>query len=186
MKEFDKHHRHRGNPGWPEHSKRAEHPGRQITKIAREVHRLLVSSLRAEEIGSGEIDMIHLIRHNPGISQKDVCEALGMDKGAVARRTASLEEKGYLTREINPEDKRAQLLYPTDKSEALRDSKESVESIFYAWLIDSLDPDEKAAFLQTLEKLYRRSHDESRAGFPEVRALIAANRNKPDTEKEDS
>lgn len=171
------HHKHRDHMEPLELGKlqgRPEHPGRQITKIAREVNRLLVSSFRAEAVGSGEIDMIHLIRHNPGISQKDVCEALNMDKGAVARRTANLEEKGYLTRKTNPDDQRAQLLYPTEKAGDLRDSKESVESVFYAWLIDSLDEEERTAFLRTLEKLYRRSHAESRAGFPEVRALLAA------------
>lgn len=159
---------------------RPEHPGRQITKIAREVNKLLISTFREENVGSGEIDMIHLIRHNPGISQKDVCDALNMDKGVVARRTASLEKKGYLTRKVNPDDKRAQILYPTDKADELQDSKQSVETVFYAWLIDSLDTEERAAFLQTLGKLYKRTHTESRAGFPEVKTLLAAGKDSKD------
>lgn len=159
---------------------RPEHPGRQITKIAREVNKLVVSTFKEGDVGSAEIDMLHLIRHNPGISQKDICQALHMDKGAVAHRTASLEAKGYVTRRVNPTDKRAQLLYPTDKSGDLQNSKQSVESAFYAWLIDSLEPAERDAFLKTLGTLYDRSHKESRAGFPEVRALLAADQSAED------
>ena len=67
-------------------------------------------------IGSGEVDLIHLIRHNPGISQKDASRELNMDKGAVTRRTAILEQKGYLIRKNNPKDGRSRLLYATEQA----------------------------------------------------------------------
>ena len=41
---------------------------RQITKIAREAGRLTIRVMRQEGIGSGEFDLIHLVRHRPGIS----------------------------------------------------------------------------------------------------------------------
>ena len=82
---------------------------RQITKIAREANKLVIRTMKDDGIGSGEMDLIHLVRHNPGISQKEACLRLNMDKGAVARRTASLEQKGYLTRKENPADGRSQL-----------------------------------------------------------------------------
>ena len=63
---------------------------RQITKIAREAGRLTIRVMRQEGIGSGEFDLIHLVRHRPGISQKEICEELNMDKGAAARRVARL------------------------------------------------------------------------------------------------
>ncbi len=64
----------------------------------------------------------HLIRHNPGITQAGVREQLKIDKGAAARRAASLEAK--------------------------------------------------EAFCKTLDTLYWRSKRQSRAGFPDVSALI--------------
>ena len=76
---------------------------RQITKIAREANKITVRTMRESGIGSGEFDLIHLVRHNPGISQKEVSRELNMDKGATARRVASLEQKGYLTRKANPD-----------------------------------------------------------------------------------
>ena len=104
---------------------------RQITKIAREVNKLTIRTMRESGIGSGEFDLIHLVRHNPGISQKEVSKELNMDKGATARRVANLEQKGYLVRKDNPNDKRSRLLYATEKAESLKNSKTTVEAAFY-------------------------------------------------------
>ena len=42
---------------------------RQITKIAREVGKFTVQTMKEEGIGTAEFDVIHLVRHNPGITQ---------------------------------------------------------------------------------------------------------------------
>ena len=71
---------------------------RKITKIAREVSKFTVRTLREDGIGPAEFDVLHAIRKNPGITQAGVCRILGVDKGAAARQTANLETKGYLIR----------------------------------------------------------------------------------------
>ena len=53
---------------------------RKITKIAREVSKFTVRTLRAEGIGPGEFDVLHVIRKNPGITQSGVCRITGFDK----------------------------------------------------------------------------------------------------------
>ena len=146
---------------------------RKITKIAREVSTFTVSEMKAEGVGTAEFDFIHLVRHNPGITQATVREKLGIDKGAAARRAASLEAKGYLRRESNPNDGRSQLLYATEQAESLKNSKAHIEAVFYEWLLSELSDDECNAFLQTLDKLYMRSKTESRAGFPNVKKLMS-------------
>ena len=55
---------------------------RKITKIAREVSAFTVQTMKAEGIGTAEFDFIHLVRHNPGITQAEVRERLKIDKGA--------------------------------------------------------------------------------------------------------
>ena len=134
---------------------------RKITKIAREASKLAVRTLKEDGIGTAEYDFIHLVRHHPGITQAEVREQLRVDKGAAARRAASLEAKGYLIRQANPKDGRSQLLFATEKAEGLRNSKAQVETTFY----------EKVAFCKTLDTIYRRSKQESRAGFPHITAL---------------
>ena len=146
---------------------------RQITKIAREANKLVIRTMKEGGIGSGEMDLIHLVRHNPGLSQREISAQLNMDKGAVARRTANLEQKGYLIRRENPADGRSQLLYATEKAENLKTSKAAVEAAFYDWLLEGLDPAEQDSFAAVLNKLYLRSKQESRSGFPPVTGLLA-------------
>lgn len=145
---------------------------RQITKIAREVNKLTIRTMRESGIGSGEFDLIHLVRHNPGISQKEVSKELNMDKGATARRVANLEQKGYLVRKDNPNDKRSRLLYATEKAESLKNSKTTVEAAFYEWLLEDLSGHDKEEFIRILNLLYVRSKTESRSGFPNVKKLL--------------
>lgn len=141
---------------------------RQITKIAREVGKFTVKAMKAEGIGTAEFDFIHLVRHHPGITQTQVRDALKIDKGAAARRAASLEAKGYLVRRENPDDHRSQLLYATEKAESLRNSKATVEQTFYEWLLEELTESDRDNFCRILNELYLRSKAQSRAGFPDV------------------
>ncbi len=145
---------------------------RKITKIAREVSKFTVQTMKEEGVGTAEFDFIHLVRHNPGITQTQVRESLKIDKGAAARRAASLEAKGYLIRKPNPEDGRSQLLYATPKAEQLKNSKAHIEALFYEWLLAELPEEEKKSFSETLGKLYLRSKKESRTGFLNVSRLV--------------
>ena len=49
---------------------------RQITKIAREVGKFTVQTMKEEGNGTAEFDVIHLVRHNPGITQTKVCQEM--------------------------------------------------------------------------------------------------------------
>ena len=146
--------------------------GRKITKIAREVSKFTVQTMKEEGIGTAEFDFIHLVRHKPGITQAEVRQQLKIDKGAAARRATSLENKGYLIRKPNPDDGRSQLLYATDKAENLKNSKAHIEEVFYEWLLSELPEDEKEAFLKTLDTLYWKSKLERRAGFKDITKII--------------
>lgn len=139
---------------------------RKITKIAREAEKLVTISLRDDGAGSAEIDLIHALRHDPGCTQAKLAEILHADKAAVARRTKNLEAKGYLVRRDDPNDRRSQHLFPTERAEALKSSKAEIEASFYEYLLSSLTEEEAATFAALLDRLYSASKTESRAGFP--------------------
>lgn len=145
---------------------------RKMTKIAREVSKFTVQTMKEDGIGTAEFDFIHLLRHHPGLTQAEVREQLKIDKGAAARRAASLEAKGYLVRKPNPADGRSQLLYATEKAESLKNSKAHIEPVFYEWLLAELSEKEKETFCQILDKLYLRSKKERRAGFVNIAKLV--------------
>ena len=139
---------------------------RKITKIAREAEKLVSFSLREDGVGTAEIDLIHALRHDPGCTQAKLAEMLHADKAAIARRTKNLEAKGFLVRHDDPNDRRSQLLYPTEKAETMRSSKTEIEASFYEYLTSALTEEEAKNFAVLLDKLYVASKAESRAGFP--------------------
>ena len=143
---------------------------RKITKIAREAEKLVLLTMRDEGVGTAEIDLIHALRHHPGCTQAMLAELLHADKAAIARRTKNLEGKGYLVRRDDPDDRRSQLLFPTEKAESLKASKAEVEAAFYEYLTTVLTAEEAVAFAASLKKLYTASKTESRAGFPHFRS----------------
>ena len=145
---------------------------RKITKIAREVSKFTVRTLREDGIGPAEFDILHAIRKNPGITQAGVCRILGVDKGAAARQTANLETKGYLIRRENPGDGRSQLLFATEKAEGLKNSKAHIETLFYEWLLEPLSEKDRLEFSRLLEILYQRCKAESKADFPEMNEKV--------------
>ena len=150
---------------------------RKITKIAREVSKFTVRTLRADGIGTAEFDVLHVIRKNPGITQADIHKTLGIDKGAVARQTANLEAKGYITRMENPADGRSQLLFATENAEGLKNSKTHVETMFYEWLLEPLSETEQEEFARLLDIIYQRCKTESKADFPEMTQRMERERN---------
>ena len=156
---------------------------RAITKIAREVSRFTAREVRSEGVGASEYDMIHAVRKQPGITQAEICRALGLDKAA-ARMAANLEKKGYLERRPNPEDGRSQKLFATPAAEKLKFSRAHTEAQFYKWLWQGLEEEELNAFVHTLEKVYQRCRDESKADFVHVQAYLAEKAAKAAEEEE--
>ncbi len=140
----------------------------QITKIAREVNKLAVKTLKEDGIGTSEFDLIHVVRKHDGITQSDIAKILGLDKGAVARQVARLTKKGFIIKKDNLNDRRSSLIYPTLKAEELKISKRFVENIYYERLLEGLNDEEKETFRFLLEKIYLRSKEESKAGFPHI------------------
>lgn len=149
---------------------------RKITKIAREAMRFTGKVLKDTGLGLSEYEFIHCIRHNPGISQEGLCEKLGLDKAAVARRAVNLEKKGFVIRKPDPKDGRGKQLFTTEQANAVKNSKVSVEAFFYEWLLEEVTGKEREIFLTVLDRIYWKSKNERRNEFKKLIEL-EANRN---------
>lgn len=58
------------------------------------------------------------------------------------------------------------------KSRAAKNSKAYLESVFYEWLLGGLSQDDSENFARILNTLYEKSKKQSRAGFPDLLALL--------------
>lgn len=145
---------------------------RKIGKIAREAQKLNAMVFKETNIGSSELELIHYVRHHPDTTQQEAANELHVEKGAVTKRVRSLVKKGYLICRQDIKDKRKHLLYPTEKAQALKQSRTSIEAAFYDWLLEDLSQEEKETFQTILDKVYAKSKKESRSHFPNVMQRI--------------
>lgn len=145
---------------------------RKMMKIVRVLEKFTVQTLKENGIGTAELDFIHTVRHNPGITQADVRKQLNLDKGAAARRVVSLESKGYLIQKLDENDKRCRHLFATKQAQTLKNSKASIETIYFDWLLEELEENEKQQFIHTLNQLYSRSKTEYKQGFPTLQKRL--------------
>jgi len=125
---------------------------------------------------------LNLIRQRPGCTQTELSRILGCNKSTVARQTASLIKKGYVTSSENTGDGRSRLLFATGKADDAKKSRAHTEAIFYEWLLNGLDEDEKAQFARLMDKVYTRCMEESRADFIHIREMVKNDTNEREYE----
>ena len=144
--------------------------GREFTKIARIAQLYAAQGLKNWGITPAEYECLRQIRKNPGISQNALAEKIGIDKAAVARQTAKLEEKGYLLRRRNPEDAREKLLEPTEQAQKIKETELSGEAAFYEWLFSRLPAPRRLLLQDLLKELYPCAKAERKSEFRHVKA----------------
>ena len=87
-----------------------------------------------DEIRMVEVHTLAMIEDNPGISVSEVAKRWKRTKGTVSVNIGSLEKRGYIRRERDPENARVARLYPTQKGRELStlhkmyDNREIVET----------------------------------------------------------
>ena len=64
------------------------------------------------------------------------------------------------------------MLTAREAAEELKRSKTQIETVFYDWLLEELTAEERQTFALLLHRLYARSKQERREGFPHVIARL--------------
>ncbi len=124
----------------------------RITRCAQRYYNLQAQGLKEQETWA-----LRIISFHQKMTQQELAEHLGVDKAAVARLVSKLEAGGYLTRAVNPEDRREKQIASTPKADAEKEHSLQVTNRFYEWLMAPLPKEEQEQFICTLQKLYDRA-----------------------------
>lgn len=152
---------------------------RPITRLARIAARFSMKMMdqSGTDLSHPEIQALRFISTQGGISQATLTARLGVDKAAVTRVLKSLEEKGYIYRETDPEDKRVKRVYALEKAQSIKNEAVSAETMFYRWLMEDLTPEQRDGLQTLLEQLADKAAAQRKAGYPDVAAYLQSERN---------
>ncbi|MDZ4265899.1 MAG: MarR family transcriptional regulator [Mycobacterium sp.] len=86
-------------------------------------------------------------------TQAALAEAINADKTRIIPTLDDLQDRGYISRSADPDDRRVRLLAITDAGRAVKDAAQSeIQRGEERWLAE-LSPDERRVFLRALRRM---------------------------------
>ena len=92
------------------------------------------------------------IAANPGIDQAGVAAQIAYDRATIGGVIDRLEQKGYVSREVSPRDRRRRAVWLTDKGETVLSEILPVVTDLQGSILPGLDQAERTRFLELTEK----------------------------------
>jgi len=91
--------------------------GKHVTGIYRHLQIIINHDLNPYGLGSGQYTFLGTIAEHEGISQKELSALIQIDKTTTAKAIKKLEEEDYIYRLHDPNDKRVNQLFLTEKGQ---------------------------------------------------------------------
>jgi DNA-binding MarR family transcriptional regulator len=101
-----------------------------------------------------EFSMLSLIHHNPGVTSRRLSEALAIQPPNLVGKVANMLEKGWITRQVDSQDKRALVLSLTEEGQALIEKAEALATDLECAASVQLSDEERHSLIGLLKKVY--------------------------------
>ena len=126
------------------------HLGYFVRRLQVWIFQDFVRTLANFDIRPAQYSVLVVIDANPGLSQADLAERLGIERARLVRLLDGLEQRGFIRRQQSPSDRRSHALYLT--REGQRDLKriKALAAKHEARLAERLGPEKRAALLAAL------------------------------------
>lgn len=111
-----------------------------------------VSQIIDEELNVNQIRALQLIRQQPGLTQRDVAEALEIKPSSASVAIRRLEELDYLERHPDPDDGRVMRLYLGRRGQELVHRIEEMQANLMIDLLGTLPLNEQRIVIDALER----------------------------------
>ncbi|MBS0407762.1 MAG: MarR family transcriptional regulator [Proteobacteria bacterium] len=102
-----------------------------------------------------DFSVLSLIHHNPGITSRQLCDALNLLPPNLVGKIGALERRGLLVRRPHALDRRAQSLQLTAEGQALMRDAENAVSKLEIDASARLSTAERRTLIRLLQKVYQ-------------------------------
>ena len=126
-------------------------PAHNMLRSARQI---INEGLRPLGLSSAEGNiLLHLLTQGEDLGQEQLAGQLDISKPAVSRTLDSLEAKGYITRQADPEDKRAHRVRLTGRARETGPALERIYNHVYTLAFEGVSPEEFDTFMRLLARV---------------------------------
>lgn len=133
---------------------------RDIGAIARALDSIANIEFKDFQLSKGQYLYLIRISENPGIIPDKLAEMIKVDRTTAARAIKKLEEKGFVEKRADAENKKIRRLFVTEKGAELVPIIKLENAYSNQVALQSLSEQEIAAFSQTLKKVVANIDDE--------------------------
>lgn len=138
-------------------------PGHHIRRL----HQIAVAIFLQEAEGTGvtpvQFAALQMVSNRPGIDQRTLARAIGLDTSTVAGVVDRLEARGLLQRNASPDDRRVRLLSATTEGAALLAEVVPAMQRAQERIVAPLPKAERSQFMRMLRTLVTANNELSRA-----------------------
>ena len=117
------------------------------------------SRISATDLQTGHYAFVLAICRNPGRSQEELAQELCINKSTVARNLNCLEEKGYISRNPLPNDRRQFSVHPTEKMLAVLPEINKASGEWMTLLSEGIAQEELDIFNSVLDRMQERARE---------------------------
>ena len=129
------------------------HLGYFVRRLQVWVFQDFVRTLAAHDIRPAQFSVLVVIEANPGLSQADLADTLGIERARLVRLLDELEKRSLTRRQPSPVDRRSHALYLTEAGEAALKPIKALAAEHEAHLTQRLGRDKHDALLEALRDL---------------------------------
>lgn len=126
---------------------------RMITLLSRKCQCYFSRELAKFGLTAAEQPFFMALQHYEGITQEKLTAVVCVDKSATARAVRSLEQKGFLIRVEDKNDRRQNRIYPTEKARQMGPVVRKELLHFNAMMIQGIPPETAELVYSALEKM---------------------------------
>jgi DNA-binding MarR family transcriptional regulator len=125
---------------------------------------MVAEAISGEEIVQLEYGSLIALELEPGVDQRRLADAMGIDPSNAGHIVDRLQSRGLIERRINNSDRRARELYVTPKGTALWRRMRAKSSVANAKILAPLAPHERELFLDLLIRVIQGNWSHARPG----------------------
>lgn len=125
---------------------------------------MIAEALAGEPVTQLEFAMLTFLDDVPGIDQRRLAEALGIDRHNTGVLAEELETKGFIDRRVNGKDRRARQLFLTSKGRKVLERVRPKVRATGERILKPLDRMEQAQFIDFMVRLIEGHREYARPG----------------------